>query len=34
MKQLLKDKLKKAEDKGQEAAEAQPSAPPVLKKVS
>jgi hypothetical protein len=34
MKQLLKDKLKKAEVKGQEAAQAQPSAPPQLKKVS
>jgi hypothetical protein len=33
MKQLLKDKLKKAEVKGQEQAQAQPSAPPVLKKV-
>jgi hypothetical protein len=34
MKQLLKDKLKKAEVKGQEGAQAQPSAPPALKKVS
>jgi hypothetical protein len=34
MKQLLKDKLKKAEVKGQEAQQAQPSAPPQLKKVS
>ena len=34
MKQLLKDKLKKAEAKGGEAAQAQPSAPPTLKKVS
>lgn len=33
MKQLLKDKLKKAEAKGAEAAQAQASAPPVLKKV-
>lgn len=33
MKQLLKDKLKKAEVKGAEAAQAQPSAPPALKKV-
>lgn len=34
MKQLLKDKLKKAEQKGAEAPQAQPSAPPALKKVS
>ena len=34
MKQLLKDKLKKAEKKGAEGPEAQPSAPPALKKVS
>jgi hypothetical protein len=34
MKQLLKDKLKKAEQKGGEAPQAQPSAPPALKKVS
>lgn len=34
MKQLLKDKLKKAEVKGKESAQAQPSAPPALKKVS
>lgn len=33
MKQLLKDKLKKAEQKGAEAPQAQPSAPPALKKV-
>ena len=34
MKQLLKDKLKKAEAKGAESPEAKPSAPPALKKVS
>jgi hypothetical protein len=34
MKQLLKDKLKKAEAKGGESPEAKPSAPPALKKVS
>ena len=34
MKQLLKDKLKKAEKKGAESPQPQPSAPPALKKVS